>query len=47
MVYIKFVDDKKDKNDSKQTRSDQPVTFGKRKRKMLRQLAPVRIPTGA
>ncbi|EAN34083.2 26S proteasome regulatory subunit 4-like protein [Theileria parva strain Muguga] len=38
-------DDKKDKNDSKQTRSDQPVTFGKRKRKMLRQLAPVRIPT--
>ncbi|XP_953936.1 26S proteasome subunit 4, putative [Theileria annulata] len=38
-------DDKKDKNDGRQSRSDQPVTFGKRKRKMLRQLAPVRIPT--
>ncbi|EKX73945.1 26S proteasome subunit 4, putative [Theileria equi strain WA] len=38
-------DGKNDENNSKPNNNSQPVTFGKRKRKMLRQLAPVRIPS--
>ncbi|UKK00632.1 26S proteasome subunit 4 [Theileria orientalis] len=38
-------DEKKEKNESKHTSHSQPVSFGKRKKKMMRDMAPVRIPT--